>query len=46
VRAALTQQSFGLADEVANQLRARTTAADELLERLARSIVRRGRRQE
>jgi hypothetical protein len=41
VRGALTAQSAGLADEVADQLRARTMAADELLERLARSVIRR-----
>jgi hypothetical protein len=46
VRAALTQQSAGLADEVAFQIRARTMAADELLERFARSLVHRRPREE
>ena len=36
VRSALTAQSMGLADEVADQLRARTMAADDVLERFAR----------
>jgi hypothetical protein len=41
VRTALTQQSAGLADEVADQLRARTIAADDMLERFARALLRR-----
>lgn len=43
VRVAVTQQGFGLADEVAGELRSRTAAADALLERVARSMIRRRR---
>jgi hypothetical protein len=41
VRVAVTQQSFGLADQAAGELRSRTAAADALLERVARSMIRR-----
>lgn len=41
VRAALTRQSMGLVDEVAGSARTRTARADDLAERLARSILRR-----
>jgi hypothetical protein len=44
VRGALTAQSMGLVDEVADQMRARTMAADDALERVARSVIRRRRR--
>jgi hypothetical protein len=46
VRGALTQQSAGLADEVADQVRVRAMAADALLERFARSLIRRSPRDE
>jgi len=38
---ALRQQSQGMADEVTDELRSRTIAADALLERIARAVVRR-----
>ena len=41
VRAALTQQSMGLVDEVAGAMRARTASADTVAERIARSVLRR-----
>jgi hypothetical protein len=41
VHDALREQSAGMADEVSDELRSRTVAADALLERLARSILRR-----
>jgi hypothetical protein len=41
VRAALTQQSMGLVDEVAGAMRARTASADAVAERVARSVLRR-----
>ena len=41
VRAALTQQSMGLVDEVAGAMRARTVSADAVAERVARSVLRR-----
>jgi hypothetical protein len=41
VRGALRQQSTGMAEEVAGELRSRTAAADARLERLARSLLRR-----
>ena len=41
VRAALTRQSFGLVDEVADSARTRTVRADALAERVARSVLRR-----
>jgi hypothetical protein len=41
VRDALRQQSTGMAEEVAGELRSRTVAADARLERLARSLLRR-----
>jgi hypothetical protein len=44
VRDALTQQSMGLADEFAGQVRVRTMAADDLLEGFARSVLRRSGR--
>jgi hypothetical protein len=43
VRTALTQQSAGLANEVADQVRSRTVAADDVAERFARRILRRRR---
>jgi hypothetical protein len=43
VRGALAEQSFGLADEVAGQLRVRAMAADALLEQFARRVTRRRR---
>ena len=46
VRGALTQQSAGLADEVADQVRVRAMAAGALLERFARSVIRRSPRDE
>jgi hypothetical protein len=44
VRDALRDQSRGMVDEVTDEVRARTIAADELLERAARALVRRGPR--
>jgi hypothetical protein len=41
VTAALTRQSMGLADEAAGELRSRTMTADDRLERIARSLIRR-----
>ena len=41
VALALTRQSRGLADEAAGELRSRTMTADDLLERVARSLIRR-----
>jgi hypothetical protein len=41
VRAALTAQSAGLVDEVADGMRARTVTADAFVERLARRALRR-----
>jgi hypothetical protein len=41
VALALTRQSRGLADEAAGELRSRTMTADDLLERVARSLLRR-----
>jgi hypothetical protein len=41
VRDALRAQSQGMADEVTDELRSRTIAADLLLERFARSVIRR-----
>jgi hypothetical protein len=41
VRDALRQQSAGMADEVTDELRSRTIAADARLERFARSLIRR-----
>jgi hypothetical protein len=43
VRGALAEQSAGMADDVADQLRVRAMAADLLLERFARSLIRRPR---
>jgi hypothetical protein len=45
VRAALTQQSFGLADELAGQVRTQTSRADDSVERIARRLLRRRARQ-
>jgi hypothetical protein len=44
VRNALRQQSAGMADDVTDELRSRTIAADALLERFARSVIRRQQR--
>jgi hypothetical protein len=41
VRGALAEQSAGLADDVADQLRVRAMAADMLVERFARSLIHR-----
>ena len=41
VTRALTRQSMGLADEAAGELRSRTMTADDRLERVARSLIRR-----
>ena len=41
VRNAIAQQSFGLADVVAQEVRSRSVTGDETAERLARSILRR-----
>jgi hypothetical protein len=41
VTRALTRQSMGLADEAAGELRSRTMNADDRLERVARSLIRR-----
>ena len=41
VRRAIAQQSVGLADEMAEQVRTRAAAGDEVAERLARRLVRR-----
>jgi hypothetical protein len=38
---ALREQSQGMADEVSDELRSRTMAADAFLERIARSLIRR-----
>lgn len=38
---AITQQSFGFADQVAGGVRSRSTAADDWLERVARRVLRR-----
>jgi hypothetical protein len=42
VRRAVAQQSAGLADEVAEQVRTRAAAGDDAAERLARRLLRRG----
>ncbi len=44
LRAALTQQTAGLAGDMAVGVRARTVGADDAAERFARSLLRRGRR--
>jgi hypothetical protein len=44
LRAALTQQTAGLADDVAAGVRSRTVRADDAAERLARALLRRPRR--
>jgi hypothetical protein len=41
VAVALRQQSAGMADEVGDELRSRTIAADAMLERFARALIRR-----
>jgi pantoate kinase len=41
VRRAIAQQSVGLADEVAEQVRTRAAAGDDVAERLARRLLRR-----
>lgn len=41
VRSAIAAQSIGLADEVADQVRVRATAGDDIAERLARRLLRR-----
>jgi hypothetical protein len=41
VRRAVAQQSVGLADEVAEQVRTRAVAGDDAAERLARRLLRR-----
>jgi hypothetical protein len=41
VTEALRQQSAGMADEVGDELRSRTIAADAMLERFARALIRR-----
>jgi hypothetical protein len=41
VRRAIAQQSVGLADEVAEQVRTRAAAGDEVAERLAHRLLRR-----
>jgi hypothetical protein len=41
VRSALAEQSAGMADDVADQLRVRAMAADLVLERFARALIRR-----
>jgi len=46
LRAALTRQTAGLADDVAVGVRTRTFAADETAERIARAVFRRKRRPE
>jgi hypothetical protein len=44
VRNALREQSAGMADDVTDELRSRTVAADAMLERFARSVIRRQQR--
>ncbi len=44
LRAALAHQTAGLADDFADGMRRRTETGDVLVERFARSLVRRGRR--
>jgi hypothetical protein len=44
LRAALAHQTAGLAGDVAGRVRSRTETADDRVERLARSLVRRGNR--
>jgi hypothetical protein len=44
LRAALAEQSSGLAEDLAQGMRARTSSADAAAERLVRSLTRRGRR--
>ena len=39
LRAAVAAQSFGLADQVADQVRGRSRSGDDVAERLARSLV-------
>jgi hypothetical protein len=46
VHDALREQSQGMADEVTDELRSRTIAADAFLERVARSLTRRGPRRQ
>jgi hypothetical protein len=41
VHDALRQQSAGMADELTDELRSRTMAADAVLERIARAVIRR-----
>ena len=41
VRRAIAEQSVGLADEMAEQVRTRAAAGDEVAERLARRLLRR-----
>jgi hypothetical protein len=43
VAAAVTQQSLGFADQVGDQVRARSRTADDRLERVARRLTRRDR---
>jgi hypothetical protein len=43
VRAALQEQSRGLAEDVGDQLRSRTEAADDAAERAVRRLLRRRR---
>jgi hypothetical protein len=45
LRAALTQQTAGLAEDVAAGVRSRTVRADDAAERFARALLRRPRRQ-
>jgi hypothetical protein len=44
LRAALAEQTMGFADDVTIGVRARTVSADDTVERLARSLIRRPRR--
>lgn len=46
VRAAITQQSLGLADAVGDEVRDRSVSADDRLERFARRLLRRPQRDE
>lgn len=46
VRAAIAQQSLGLADAVGDQVREKSVTADDVLERFARRLLRRAPREE